>query len=271
MSPTDLTQYKQFIFGHQKIGKTSLTAQYENALHFFFEPSGTDYELFAVEPKDWGQFVEYIDLLEEQKEAGTLEYKNFIVDVVDIAYDQCLAFVCGKQGLTYPPQNDFGRTWKDIKDEFRRQVIRLARLGGAIFVSHVKEKNIEQKNGMVYTRMEPSCAKGAFEVLSKWCDLTAYYRASDDGEGREIRISPTAEFEAGNRMDKRFKYSNGKPMDRIDMGSSAEEGMENLLSAFRNETVDPDDTSKMLLKVKAKAKAKIKAEEKETIKNEGKK
>lgn len=240
--PSDLSSYTSFIFGHQKIGKTSFTAQFPDALHFFFEPSGTDYELYAVEPANWDEFIGYIDTLEAEKMLGTLKFKTFILDVVDLAYDMCLAHVCGKQGLDYPPLNDFGKTWKEIKTEFRDTMLRLARLGGIVVVSHVKETKIELRDGSEYTVYQPSCAKGCSEVLSKWADLTGYYRVGDNGE-RELCITPTSEYEAGNRMERRFKFTDGTQMHAIPMGSSATEAFGNFMKAFRNEMVRKVDAS----------------------------
>lgn len=236
--PTEIGEYTLFIYGHQKIGKTSFTAQFPKALHFFFEPSGTDYEIFAVEPANWKQFTDYLILLEREKTAGTLQYTTFIIDVVDLAYDMCLKHVCGLQGLLYPPTNDFGKTWKEIKETFRDVMIRLARLGGVVAVSHAKEVVVETRGGDEYTVIQPSCAKGVGDVLSKWCDLTGYYRPSAHG-GRELCITPTAEYEAGNRMERRFKYTDGTQMESIDMGSSAAEGYANFMASFRNEMHRP--------------------------------
>lgn len=246
--PTDISQYKLFVYGSQKIGKTSFTAQFPNALHFFFEPSGTDYELFCVEPQNWEQFVGYIELLEEKKVAGTLEFKTFIIDVVDLAYEACLKFVCGKQGLDYPPMNDFGQTWSAIKKEFREVMIRLARLGGIVCVSHAKDKDIETRKGSKYTVTAPTASNGCVEVLSKWCDLTALYRSSGD-DSRELCITPSSEYEAGNRMESRFKHPDGSQIERIPMGASSKEAFANFMKAFRNELPKQDAPAKEAKKI----------------------
>ena len=238
--PTDMSEYTAFIYGHQKIGKTSLTAEFPEALHFFFEPSGKDYELYAVEPETWADFKGYIELLKKAKAEGELQFKTFVLDVVDLAYEKCLLHICGLQGLTYPPMNDFGRTWREIKDEFRNTMIDLARLGGIVCVSHAKEVDIETRGGAKYTVVQPSAPKGCVEVLSKWADLTGYYRSSEDG-GRELCITPTPEYEAGNRMESRFKYKDGSQIKAIPMGDSSKEAYENFLSAFRNELEAPKD------------------------------
>lgn len=253
--PTTISQYSVFIYGHQKIGKTSFTTQFPNALHFFFEPSGTDYELYEVAPKNWKEFLNYISLLEKAFEDGEMEFETFILDVVDLAYEQCLKHYSGMQGLEYPPQGDFGQTWKEIKDGFRAAMLRLARLGGLVCISHVKEHSAETRSGMSYSVMKPSAMNGCNDVLSKWADLTGYYRSADNG-GRELMITPTSEYEAGNRMEKRFKFTDGTQMDKIPMGSSAEDAYVNFMQAFNNQYEAPiveaeaDKPKKKLLKKK---------------------
>jgi len=112
-------------------------------------------------------------------------------------------------------------------------MIRLARLGGIFVLSHVKETKIETRDGGEYTVFQPSCAKGAAEVLSKWADLTAFYRVADDGS-RELCITPDIAFEAGNRMESRFKFTDGTQISAIPMGSSAKEAHANFMAAFHN-------------------------------------
>tara|TARA_R110001592_G_scaffold265951_2_gene531560 strand:- start:876 stop:1703 length:828 start_codon:yes stop_codon:yes gene_type:complete len=254
--PTSISQYSVFIYGQQKIGKTSLTSKFPKALHFFFEPSGTDYELFEVAPKNWDEFLQYISLLEKQEEAGELQFETFILDVVDLAYEMCLKHHSGLQGLDYPPKNDFGQTWKEIKDGFRAALIRLARIGGIVCVSHHKEVVIETRGGIEYSMMKPSAPNGCVDVLSKWADLTAYYRVAEGG-GRELCITPSDEYEAGNRMESRFKYKKTKTqVTAIPMGESSDESFENFMLAFNNELLAPKivDSAENKPKIKLKAK-----------------
>lgn len=228
--PKDLSGYSVFLYGKQKTGKTSLTAQFPNTLHFFFEPSGTDYELYAVEPQSWEQFVSVIDQLANEEH----EFKTFVLDVVDLAYEMCLKHICGLQGLDYPPNNDFGKTWKAIKDEFRSQMQRLAFLGGLVCVSHAKEKKVESRK-RDYDLITPTAPNGCTETLSKWADLTAYYEVADNGE-RVLHIAPSVEFEAGNRMETRFRdKKTGEPLAFVPMGKSSKEAFTNFMKAFNNE------------------------------------
>jgi len=231
-----LTDYAMFIYGEQKIGKTSLTTKFPDALHCFFEPSGTDYELHAIQPKGWAEFLAYLDLLEKEDH----DFDFFIIDVVDIAYDMCMLWTCQDMNgpsCTYPPTTDFGKTWKAVKDNFRRTMDRLRRLGGIIFVSHQKVSTIKEKSGFEYQKVVPSAPAGCAEVLSKWCDLTGYY--SFDGTDRKLFITPEQGYEAGNRMSTRFNYTDGTKMSSINMGNSEGEAFKNFVKAFGNKLEKP--------------------------------
>lgn len=228
--PKDISGYSIFLYGKQKTGKTSLTAQLPSTLHFFFEPSGTDYELFAVEPKNWDEFVGFIDTLEK----GEHEFKTFVLDVVDLAYEMCMTHLLTLQGMTKPSESPYGAIYGEVKTEFRKQMQRLAFLGGLVCVSHAKEKRIESRKGD-YDLIAPTAANGCTEIISKWADLTAYYAVDADGS-RKLHISPSVEYEAGNRMETRFKNkSDGRPLEFIPMGRTSKEAFENFMKAFRNE------------------------------------
>lgn len=227
--PKDISSYSIFLYGKQKTGKTSFTAQFENALHFFFEPSGTDYELYAVEPRTWDEFTGYIDALEKSEH----EFKTFVVDVVDLAYEMCSAYVCKKNGVTSLGEIPWGQGWTEAKTEFRNTMQRLAFLGGLVCVSHAKEQKVESRKGD-YDVICPTAANGCKETLSKWADLTAYYAV--EAEDRKLYITPSVEFEAGNRMESRFKDpKTGEPLQFIPMGKSAKEAFKNFMLAFKNQ------------------------------------
>jgi hypothetical protein len=231
----NLSDYAILVYGQQKIGKTSLTSKFENALHFFFEPSGTDYELFAIEPASWGDFKKAVKALQTTEH----QFKNFVIDVVDLAYAMCLKEVSQKlNGTDYPPQGDYGKTWNAVKAEFRDTLIELRRLGGVILVSHALEEKVEVRGGRDYTIIKPSAPKQCYDVVSKWVDLTGFYHISDDGS-RHLAITPDKLWDAGSRMETRFKYKDGTPMPSIPMGTSANEAFKNFKLAFENSTEKP--------------------------------
>lgn len=252
--PTELSGYVIFIYGQQKIGKTSLTTKAPKTLHFFFEPSGKDYEIFARDINSWEEFVAYIDLLE----TGEHDFENFAIDIVDLCYEMCYKYICNKGGVEHPPANDFGAMWGDIKKEFRNQMIRLAKCGGVFLISHANVRDMKTRGEPEgYQYITPSISGAGAGVIGKWADLTGVYFIDDEGN-RVLGITPTKEYEAGNRMEKRFKYTDGTPMEKIPMGNSPDEAWGNFQKAFKNEFEAPK-----------KSKQKPKKETEETDENSG--
>lgn len=75
-----------------------------------------------------------------------MPYTSFVIDIVDNLHGMCRDFICQSKGLEYPPQNDFGKTWKEITTEWQQWLGHLIKLGNVIFVSHAGVKASEITN-----------------------------------------------------------------------------------------------------------------------------
>jgi hypothetical protein len=231
--PTNINAYTWYIYGLQKIGKTSLSMQFPDCLHIFFEPSGKDYSLFEVHPDSWEEFRAYIDLCKEKKKEGTLEFKTFSIDTVDLCWEMCCKFIATKNGVDTVADMQWGTGWNAAKDEFRGAMIDLAKLGGLVALSHETSTQVEKKTGEKYTFVSPSLQNAANQVLAKFFDITGYYRTDDRG-GRELLVQSSPDAECGNRLNDHFKYTNGSKMKSIPMGDTPEEAYSNIQKAFDN-------------------------------------
>ena len=240
--PSDPSAFTHFIYGEQKVGKTSFTMQFPGCLHFMFEPSGKDYKIFQVAPNSWEEFEAYLELLEEKKREGALEYKTFAIDTVDLCYVMCADAVCRKAGVAHLSDGDFGKLYHETEEVFRAAMLRLAKLGGFIALSHSTEKEIETRVGTKYSVIVPSAGKRANLVLAKFCDIIGNYRMTHDGK-RELLITPSAEYEAGHRLENHFMHTDGTPVQSIPMGKSAKEAYANYRKAFDNQLPVPEKKS----------------------------
>lgn len=232
-----IQNYAIYVYGKGGIGKTSFTAQFPNALHLFYEPSGDALSLYAREPKNWEELLAYIDLLETQKEEGTLKFETVIIDVVDIAFKQCIKYVCEPMGVDWPP-SDYGKTWNRCGDEFREAIYRLKRIVGVVLVSHATEKNIERLDGIKFDTVIPTITNTGHQVLSKFCGLQACYRMLSTGE-RVLTIEPNNICESKNRITGHFQYTDGKRIHNISMGASEMEAWKNFNDAYDNKLIAP--------------------------------
>ena len=241
--PKNIEDYCYYIYGQQKIGKTSFTTAFPDTLHFMFEPGGRPYEIFQITPEElssWAHVVAYIDELYKQKQEGTLAFKTIAIDTVDLMWQLCQDNCCAAIGVKHPHEaNDFGQTYDIIKKTFRNEVVRLSSLGcGVIFLTHEVDKEVETRSGNKYQQIVPSSQKQCNLILGKFCDLTGNYFVTDRGE-RKLLIRPNSDAEAGNRIKGRFLYTDGTPMQEVPMGASEAEAFNNFRDAFNNKFTKP--------------------------------
>lgn len=227
----NLDEYKLFLYGEKKIGKTSLAARFPNALHLFFEPGGSGLSTYSYDVGSWPEFVAIIDLL--YLEAGSM-YSNVIVDTAGVAYDMCFKYVCEKELMEHPSdRNDFGKSWNLIKDEYSGQIDRLFKCGkGVVILAHAEEAEFKTRNMGNWNRIIPALSKQATEYISATADMNAYYGYY--GGERRLVIEGNELIEAGRRMERNFLTTSGERIVSIPMGKNADEAYQNFVDAFNN-------------------------------------
>lgn len=178
---SDLSNYTILIYGREKIGKSTVFSGFPKALFFATEPGIKGLDIFSFNDENggvtnWEIFRKGVDLLEEK----TGQFKTIVIDTVDRAYDMALDWVCAERGIEYPGTDasgseDYGRSWKAVKQEFTEQIHRLHQAGyGVGFISHAKEIEIKSRSGERYTRIFPSMAQQARTVIEALVDFFFY-------------------------------------------------------------------------------------------------
>lgn len=238
----DLGQYSILLYGAKKIGKTSFAARFPDAIFLSLEPGTKALSVFSRPVNSWDELIGYVELLEKDT-----KFRTVVIDTIDLGYEYAFEMICKKKMIAHPhEENDFGATWKEISEAFRKMVLRLINTGkGIIFISHDIEREIELRDGSKIDRVQPTMAKQAMSVVEALVDIICNY--GYDGEKRVIRIDGSQSMVAGCRVEEHFVRKGGQPAtpgDRIlaiDMGRSAEEGYKNFIAAFNNEqlTVEP--------------------------------
>jgi len=235
----ELGDYTWLIYGERKIGKTSLAAQFPEALFMMFEPGGKGLSIYQVECPSWDAFKGYLKALK-----GTSQYSTIVIDTIDIAYERCVQFVGRREGFDHPSDNnDFGKTWSIIKQEFTSTILELIATGrGVMFLSHATESEFQEASGGKYNKIIPTMPGQARKFVTGFVDIIAYYGYY--GHDRLLTISGSDMVDAGHRVDGHF-VSSEDPKQRIHsipMGASAAEGYSNILDAFNNlqaDTMEP--------------------------------
>lgn len=190
----DFFLYASLIYGRPGIGKTTWAASFPDALLLSCERVSKGIECYDFNVQNggvhsWRVLRAAVDLLEKNPD----RFKTVVIDTIDAAYNQCLEYVCNQEGIDYPKENDFGKSWKKISREFTSVMDRLwATKRGIVFISHAKEVDIQSHSGEKYTRIQPTMSGQAYNFIKAKTDFVfyaEYYRAAN---GDPLRIIITS-------------------------------------------------------------------------------
>ena len=118
----NLSAFTFFVYGHQKIGKTSLSTKFESPLHIMFEPGAKRYKTKEVRPANWKEFEDYVTLLDTQPN----DFKTVVIDTVDICWEYCADHVCKQAGVEMLKDIGFGDGYTRAGTAFRNAMIKIA-------------------------------------------------------------------------------------------------------------------------------------------------
>lgn len=234
-----LQDYSIFISGEKKIGKTTLSAQFPDALHLFFEPGGKALSgLYAVPVNSWADFKRYLKLLRTDT-----RFKNIVIDTADLAYRRCSAYVCARMGIEHPSDEGYGKGWDRVKDEFLTSMSEVQNLGkGVVFIAHSTEKEVTSRNGEKFDRIVPQLPGQARDVLEGMVDIWVYYNYQ--AKRRVLTVVGDELVAAGHRCENNFRYTDGSPVTDVPAGKSAQQAYTNFVAAFENRLERKEDEKK---------------------------
>jgi len=223
-----LSAYSILIFGKKKIGKTTLAAQFPDVLFLMCEPGGRALSIRQVQVRNWGEFEGYVALAIKDKKTKTI-----VVDTTDFAYEYCFQYVCEQMAIEHPSDESFGKGWSGVRKEFTAVIGDLLHSNkGIIFISHSKDTEFKTRRNESFSKVVSSMPGQAKDVLEGLVDIWACY--DYDGRRRVLIIGGNDEVDAGHRVERRFKYPNGEPIEVIPMGRSPKEAYRNFVQAFFN-------------------------------------
>lgn len=233
-----LEDYSILLYGEKKIGKTQLASVFPKCLQIMTEPGGKAIASFQEPCPDWKRF---------RKIAAALTtdsfYRNVSIDTADLAYQQCIAFTCDRLGIEHPSDEDWGKGWQAVRDEFTTQINKILHSGkGAIFISHAVEREVKTRTGKKFNRMVTTLTGAGAGVLEGIVDIWGCLIY--EGGQRRFVIEGDDFISAGHRCRGHFLYTDGTPIPWIPMGSSPEEAYENFSKAFSNELDNPEAPTK---------------------------
>lgn len=203
----DLSGYITFIYGPQKIGKTTFGSKMPGHLILAFERGYNALPgVMALDITTWGEMKQTVRELKkpEIKE----KYKSIIIDTADVAAEACQKYICNQLGIENI--GDGGWTvngWAKYKKEFEETFRTLTQLGYAVvFISHDKEKTIKPQNGAEYQQIGSSMQSSALSIIENMSDIIGYAHNKVMPDGTSKRVLSLRSSDNSVRCGCRFRH-----------------------------------------------------------------
>ncbi len=187
-------KYMILLYGRPGIGKTTWAASFPGALILPCERVSKGIKAFVFNWENggvttWEVLRSAVDLLEMNPK----KFQTIVIDTIDAAYAHCMDYVCRKEGIDYPRDDDRGKTWKKIMIEFSEVMDRIQDTGaGIVFISHAKESTIQSHTGEKYSRIQPTMSGSAYNYVKAKTDFMLYAEYYRDKDGEPMRILITS-------------------------------------------------------------------------------
>jgi hypothetical protein len=179
----DPDRYSLLVYGVPKIGKTTLLNQWPDVFFIATEPGLKAKKWFGEEVQSWTDVRVLVKTLAKSK-----RFKTIVIDTAEIAYELCMEYVCQKRGVEDPTDaDDYGATWRAVRDEFKRTCNALARTGrGVNFTSHARVETINTGGRRETQRIVPALTGQASNVILGLVDFFFYLDYFRDRESGEV-------------------------------------------------------------------------------------
>ena len=202
----DLCGYTVLLYGQPKTGKTTTAAQFPPALLCAFETGYLAIPGVMAQPiSKWSEFRQVLKQL--NSEQAHEQFKNIIVDTVDIAYDLCEKYICNQNGVSSVGDLAYGKGYALAKKEFDEVLREIPKMGyGLVMISHAQDKTFKDENGDEYQQIVPTLANQPRLVVDRMSDIIGYAHPFQEEDGTvhtTLFMRGTPRFVAGSR----FKYT----------------------------------------------------------------
>ena len=202
----DLCGYTVLLYGQPKTGKTTTAAQFPQALLCAFETGYLAIPGVMAQPiSKWSEFRQVLKQL--NSEQAHKQFKNIIVDTVDIAYDLCEKYICNQNNISNVGDLAYGKGYALAKKEFDEVLREIPKMGyGLVMISHAQDKTFKDENGKEYQQIVPTLANQPRLVVDRMSDIIGYAHPFQEEDGTvhtTLFMRGTPRFVAGSR----FKYT----------------------------------------------------------------
>ena len=218
-------------YGPPKIGKSALWSLFPDV---YFLPTEVAYRALKIRKTyipNWVTFTRFIKKM-EKKPKRCASVSIWCVDTIDNLSKFCMQYVCGREKISHPTDQDWGKGWEAFRDEFTHWILRLCALGpGVSFISHQNQRDVIF-HGVKVPKEVPAMPKTTYTVINNLVDIILKFSYVGKMKKRKDILStkrclytkPTAMYDAGDRT--------GKLPDKI-VFNTEKEAVQIILDSFK--------------------------------------
>lgn len=259
----NLANYFYLIAGIPKAGKTSWFA---NFIEKYFGDincglllaTEKGYQALQVSAEDinaWEDFTEIVEELVDDKDK--LPYKFIGIDTVDILWEMAQEEVIREWNQKNPGKrtNDiaavgakgksdqgYGVGYQLSRQKVRKEIDKLMKAGyGVAAITHSKDKEIEQKDGLKYDQLVCSLPGSAREVFVNMADFVVFITIEKEKDGNDIVTKRYMYFRTDGYVEAGSRFANVPERIEYDVNNF----IKTVEEAIRTEFKDGTDLSKI--------------------------
>lgn len=201
------------LYGPPKIGKSTIANSFPKALFVAAEEGLKFLDAYKQGVRTW---EEVLGIQKDLLKPGH-DFQTVVFDTADALFTLCTDYVCKKLNIDHPSDEDWGKGWAALRDNFQKLVTPLAAPDlngktrfGLIFLSH--DRDVEVKGRVTKTKRTTCTLPGtARRVLLPMVDVVGYCGFARDKNGeptdeRIVTFKPTEVIEAGDRTGRLPDY-----------------------------------------------------------------
>ncbi len=130
-------------------------------------------------------FITALTLLRKSQDFGTL-----VIDTIDRLHGMATDYICRKKGIEHPSDEEYGKAWHAIRDDFNKACFQLTRLNrGVIFISHVKYRDVENtKIGSKITQAQATMTDACRAIIEPEVNIIMHGGWDKGKDGLKERV-----------------------------------------------------------------------------------